>query len=45
MRRCANISKISKKRMQVLPVTYMTSSRRNRRAELTFTNSYNLGMA
>lgn len=43
--KCPNISKISKKRMQVLSITHMTTSRNHRKAELTFTNSYKLGMA
>ena len=45
LRRCSNISKISKKRMQVLSITHMSQYRRNRKAELTFTNSYKLNMA
>lgn len=44
MCRCSNISKVSKKRMQVLSVTHMTKVRRPRRAELTFSAHYNFSM-
>jgi hypothetical protein len=45
MSRCKNIRKVSKKRMQVLPVVFMSEYRHARRAELTFSNIYKINMA
>lgn len=45
MTRCKNIRKVSKKRMQVLPVVFMSEYRHARRAELTFSNIYKINMA